>query len=324
MKATERFLTVAVAALFLVFIAAAAYSLWARGTPSLTPFQEYADKTVASLQVGCAEREVDQFLHELDLLMTEWQDTLTLADSTPRIALSPLVDKMQTTRRAVKALAAPECGEYLQEMVVILMDLGTEGFLAFLQQQDDVYVDRALDLYLMAERLVQDEIKRFRESPLETHLVSNRSKTVGACCPLDGDWWNIAMPFGGARRFSLPGGWQNLLRRHGDVLRITSADEGVVGAITPAEPLADGSLWPRTQTFLLQIYHGAGTQIETRYGRIGNAHVVAAVSPHRVTTRVQVTPEIAYIFSANRATGANMRAEDVEAVLNIAASIRME
>src|SRR5690606_25951120 len=89
MKATERFLTVTVAALIFVFVAAAAYSLWARGTPSLTAFQEYAGKTVASLQVGCAEREVDQFLREMDLLMTEWQDTVTLAESTPRLALSP-------------------------------------------------------------------------------------------------------------------------------------------------------------------------------------------------------------------------------------------
>ncbi len=54
----------------------------------------------------CSARVVDEYLDELDPILAEYDDAVLLANNTPRIALSPHIATMQSTRRQIQAARA--------------------------------------------------------------------------------------------------------------------------------------------------------------------------------------------------------------------------
>src|SRR5215207_3493981 len=62
----------------------------------------------------------------------EWDDTVRLAGSTPRINLAGPVGQLQKTRRDVQAQEWPECGRRAQGVLIRAMDAKIDAFTAFM------------------------------------------------------------------------------------------------------------------------------------------------------------------------------------------------
>jgi hypothetical protein len=90
---------------------------------------------------GCDSVAAAAFDDELDLLLGEWDDTATLAGSTGRIALSPVVQQMQDIRRRVQALDAPcKEAEDVRAVAGTYMEFVTSAYLSFMSQEPDAEV----------------------------------------------------------------------------------------------------------------------------------------------------------------------------------------
>ncbi len=62
----------------------------------------------------------------------EWDDTIKLADTVPRIQLATPVGQLQRIRGEVQAQEWPACGQYGQRLLVEAMDAHIQGFLSFM------------------------------------------------------------------------------------------------------------------------------------------------------------------------------------------------
>ncbi len=74
----------------------------------------------------CRDSEVDAYLNELNLLTQEWEDAViraryAIADVNSS-AFLPVIGELQRIRREARRLDPPECGSYLQELVLVAMD----------------------------------------------------------------------------------------------------------------------------------------------------------------------------------------------------------
>jgi hypothetical protein len=105
--------------------------------------------TVALALAGCgASAEADcrtqlqPYAQQINPLVTEWQDALKLAGSTPRASLSPQIASLQAIRRKADAVAPPDCAKAAHAQLVKGMDLGIQGFLDFLAQKPSTMVNQ--------------------------------------------------------------------------------------------------------------------------------------------------------------------------------------
>jgi len=74
---------------------------------------------------------------EVRRVLATWTDTVSLASKTPRMSLSPLIAKLQETRRGMEELQLPPCGAKAREASLALMNKRIAVFEAFLS--DDHY-----------------------------------------------------------------------------------------------------------------------------------------------------------------------------------------
>lgn len=93
----------------------------------------------------CRDTAAD-YLAAADALNKRWADAVTLAGSTPRIALGPVVADMQAIQRETAALTVPECVGNLNELLMQSMDPITTGVLLFMQGADSEYLEIAVEL----------------------------------------------------------------------------------------------------------------------------------------------------------------------------------
>jgi hypothetical protein len=76
----------------------------------------------------------------LDPLAREWDDANALANSTPRNSLPGQIANLQSVRRHVQDIVAPDCGAVMKQHLVSAMDATIEGYIAFLTQKPDADV----------------------------------------------------------------------------------------------------------------------------------------------------------------------------------------
>ena len=75
--------------------------------------------------------------HEAYLALSRrWLDAYTLAGSTPRIALPPVIANMQALRREMEALALPQCLAQAKRFRIAAMDRQLSEFTNFLSMSD--------------------------------------------------------------------------------------------------------------------------------------------------------------------------------------------
>lgn len=94
--------------------------------------------------LGACQPQTETYLSEIEPVLTEWQDTVDVADSTARIALSPVVQDMQRLRRDAADVAAPSCAHDASGLLIIGMDDVVAGFVDFMGESGDVVVERQL------------------------------------------------------------------------------------------------------------------------------------------------------------------------------------
>jgi len=89
---------------------------------------------------ACPDRAAE-FIRLSQDLREQWDDALTLADSTPRGSLPPQIADLQRIRRETEDLEVPDCAAEAKEHLVGAMDAGIDGFIAFLGQEDQSIID---------------------------------------------------------------------------------------------------------------------------------------------------------------------------------------
>jgi hypothetical protein len=90
------------------------------------------------------DSETEAYLSEIDPVLTEWQDTVELAQATARIGLSPVVQDLQSLRRRAAEATAPTCAQDASGLLVIGMDEVIAGFIDFMGESADVIVKARL------------------------------------------------------------------------------------------------------------------------------------------------------------------------------------
>lgn len=92
----------------------------------------------------CSEQAAE-YIPALEGYFDDWDDTTSIANSTPRSALSAVIADLQSIKRAVDDLEHPECADPVHELAVAYMDKTITGFLSFLSQDDDSVVSQTFD-----------------------------------------------------------------------------------------------------------------------------------------------------------------------------------
>ena len=85
----------------------------------------------------CSPTEVQKYIDAIDDVERRFDDAYTLANSTARGSLSPVIGELQAIRRDAEDLDVPSCAEKARDNLVIYMDAVIEGFLLFLSNESD-------------------------------------------------------------------------------------------------------------------------------------------------------------------------------------------
>ena len=112
----------------------------------------------ACTPVSCSKQSKD-FITKMEALFDDWDDSTNLASHTARIALSPVIAQMQSIRRQVNDLKAPQCAKHVQDELMAYMDKSIESYTAFMDN-DSGKADR---LAQEAAGLFEKFIKDFME-----------------------------------------------------------------------------------------------------------------------------------------------------------------
>lgn len=102
-------------------------------------FLAFAAIVIFKSGATCYQQAKD-YLVEMDALTTKWDDTLAIAQSTPRISLAPVISDLQEIRRQLSGLEPPSCVEMLETDLIAYMDGTIAANLAFLSQESDSVV----------------------------------------------------------------------------------------------------------------------------------------------------------------------------------------
>jgi len=171
------------------------------------------------------------FLKEIDPLAREWDDAVTLANSTPRASLSNQIEKLQALRRKVEALDAPECAAAVKAYLVDTMDAMTRGFIAFLGQKSDSQVQALFSVGKDEQAQFAEALQRVKAGkavpPTEPMLKDGLGVTRAAIQGAYND-----------RKFTE----DSLTTGEPRVMGVTAGGESLVELIGPAENVRQATL----------------------------------------------------------------------------------
>jgi hypothetical protein len=85
-----------------------------------------------------------EFATKLQTYFDDWDDANSVAGSTSRIALSGPLMQLQTIRREVSDMVAPNCSAGVQLMMINYMDKVIDSYLAFMSQESDSVVTQKM------------------------------------------------------------------------------------------------------------------------------------------------------------------------------------
>lgn len=146
-------------------------------------------------EVNCSQEQVDEYLDELDYTLEEWDDTYSIAVTTPRASVAPIIGDLQDIKRNVRRIVKPDCAEYISGIVVVAMESDINALLSFLGNDSDSVVSRKMTGAKKAWEIVNGELDSFRLSPLDAYKAFNLSAE------------EIAMSLDKPEPFVLPEGW---------------------------------------------------------------------------------------------------------------------
>lgn len=81
--------------------------------------------------------ELEAAARQLTSLGNRWDDAVSLASRTARIALPPQIQALQALRREAQGITVPTCLARAKSYLVTMMDAQISAFLAFLGQESE-------------------------------------------------------------------------------------------------------------------------------------------------------------------------------------------
>jgi hypothetical protein len=85
-----------------------------------------------------------RYINRIQPLMAEFSDTMEVAGSTPRIALSPIIQDLQRIRRDIIDVPAPDCAQRAANLLISGMNNVINGFVDFVGEAGDATVEREI------------------------------------------------------------------------------------------------------------------------------------------------------------------------------------
>lgn len=128
-------------------------------------FTDMSDKALAIIlpptatptPLPCAVQMIS-FMGELNKVASRWDDARSLAASTSRIALSPVVSQLQDIRRQADGLQPPDCAAYVKLYLVEYMDNTIEAFILFMGDAPDNKIESKFKSASLSFDLYEKEI----------------------------------------------------------------------------------------------------------------------------------------------------------------------
>jgi len=105
-------------------------------TPTPRPTSTPTTPKVSAL----CQSQTQDYLAQIQPLLEEWDDAVEVANSTARIALSPLVSDMKRIQREVETVGPPDCARDAHVLLTGGMDNVIDAFLAFMTEESDAVV----------------------------------------------------------------------------------------------------------------------------------------------------------------------------------------
>ena len=90
---------------------------------------------------SCVKQDVKQYLDLAQPLMEEYNDTFNRALNTSRLALSPVIDDLQTIRHLWNDIEPPKPAEDLHDNFALAMEYGIDWFMALVADEDQDVID---------------------------------------------------------------------------------------------------------------------------------------------------------------------------------------
>jgi len=115
----------------------------------------------------CESEGAQDYIKSFTITFEEFKDIFDLAESTSRIALSPVISDMQEVKRDLNGLELPEnCGKYgdMQEYSVETMEKAIDAFMKFAQQEDDARVISIIESVRTRFEYIENWIEETEES----------------------------------------------------------------------------------------------------------------------------------------------------------------
>lgn len=115
---------------------------------------------MASCQSDCPREEMQAYLEATEGNLQAFSDLVERADSTARIALSPLVGEMQALRRDQQDTEVVPCVEEIQKKVLFGMQSFIDAFLDFMSDTGGTTIKQKLgwgaEAFIDAGKLIED------------------------------------------------------------------------------------------------------------------------------------------------------------------------
>jgi hypothetical protein len=109
---------------------------------------------------SCGSAALQSYLDQAADLHTRFADAALVANRTPRMSLAEVIPDLQEIYREAEDLDAPEDARLNKKKLCDWMDYSIRGYLAFLSQEEDDYID-----YIFGE--ATDSIKQYHETRVE-------------------------------------------------------------------------------------------------------------------------------------------------------------
>jgi hypothetical protein len=110
-------------------------------TPTPRPTSTPTTPRVSAL----CQSQTQDYLAQIQPLLEEWDDAVAVANSTARIALSPMVRDLQGIQRDVEDVIVPDCARHGSALLTEGMDSIIDAFIAFMGDESDYVVGAKFD-----------------------------------------------------------------------------------------------------------------------------------------------------------------------------------
>jgi hypothetical protein len=119
---------IAIVAVALFILSACA----APATPAMTPTPD-----------PCSQSEITKYIDTINGVARRFDDAYTLANSTPRMSLPPVISDLQAIRRDTEDLKVPVCADKAKQALVAYMNATIESIRLFMVDDFDSKIDAA-------------------------------------------------------------------------------------------------------------------------------------------------------------------------------------